>query len=77
VSDEPVEAIRAHPGEYLLATDHVETGMRFRYRDAVYEVVGEPRGWGYRQWMATIRVVEGLRPGAEFRALLRGGEKVS
>jgi hypothetical protein len=72
---EPVEAIRSAPGEYFLAAESVEIGTRFRFRRAVYEVVEEPRRWG-AAWFAKARVVEGVKPGSEFQAMLHTGKKV-
>jgi hypothetical protein len=72
---EPVPAQRARPGEYFLAAEHVEVGLRFEYQHAVYEVVSEPKKWGIG-WVAMVRVIEGMRPGTEFRALLFTGRKV-
>jgi hypothetical protein len=37
---EPIRAERAAPGEYILAADTMGVGLRFFYRDSVYEVVG-------------------------------------
>lgn len=73
--DDVVEALRSKPGEYFLAAERVHQGLRFRVRSAVYEVVTEPTKWGIG-WSATVRVLEGLRPGSEFRALLFTGKKV-
>lgn len=72
---DPVEAVRSKPGEYFLAAEHVEIGTRFRYLDALYEVVSEPSRWGLA-WVADLKVVEGLKPGSEFRAMLHTGRKV-
>lgn len=72
---EPVEAVRAAPGEYFLATETVEVGLRFRYLDALYEVITEPTKWGV-SWVAQVRVIEGRKPGSEFRAMLHVGRRV-
>jgi hypothetical protein len=72
---EPIEAVRAGPGEYFLATESVQLGLQFRVRDTVYEVAGEPRRWG-AGWMAPVRVIEGPRPGGEFQAMLHTGSRV-
>jgi hypothetical protein len=75
VDDEAVPAMRAKPGEYFLAAEHVEVGMRFRAGGALYEVMTEPSKWG-AAWVATVKVIEGLRPGTEFRAMLHTGRRV-
>ncbi|WP_132190138.1 MULTISPECIES: hypothetical protein [Kribbella] len=75
MSNEPIPAVRVKPGEYFLAAEHVEVGLQFRYGDAVYEVMSEPKRWG-AAWTATIRQIEGRRPGIEFRAILHLGRKV-
>jgi hypothetical protein len=72
---EPVPAVRSKPGEYFLAAEHVEAGLKFWYGDAVYEVISEPKRWG-AAWTATVRQIEGRRPGIEFRAMLHVGRKV-
>lgn len=72
---DPIEAVRAKPGEYFLATDKVEVGLQFRVRDTVYKVTGEPRRWG-PGWMAKVQILEGLRPGIEFQAMLRTGTRI-
>jgi hypothetical protein len=72
---DPIDAVRAGPGEYFLAAENVARGTRFRVREAVYEVVSEPMRWG-AGWMANVRVIEGLRPGSEFRAMLHTGTRV-
>lgn len=72
---EPIEAVRAAPGEYFLAAETVSIGDRFKVRGAVYEVITEPTRWGI-SWMAQVRVIEGLKPGSEFRAMLHVGRKV-
>lgn len=72
---EPVEAVRAKPGEFFLAAESVEVGTRFRAGGALYEVMTEPSKWGVA-WVATVKVIEGLRPGSEFRAMLHTGEQV-
>jgi hypothetical protein len=74
-AEAPVLAVRSSPGEYFLASEEVHLGLRFRYRDALYEVISEPRRWGL-DWAATVEVIEGLRPGIQFRALLRTGHRV-
>lgn len=73
--EEPVPAVRSAPGEYFLAAESVHVGQRFQFHDAVYEIVSEPTKWGIA-WAATVRVIEGLRPGSEFRALLMTGRRV-
>lgn len=73
---EPIPAHRARPGEYFLAAEKVELGTRFRYLDAVYEVISEPKQWGIG-WRATIRMIEGRKPGIELPALLYTGRKVN
>jgi len=65
----PVPARRLRPGEYRLATAHVAEGMRFEYRGALYEITSEPSKWGIA-WVAEVTVIEGMRPGATFRAML-------
>ncbi|TCN39806.1 hypothetical protein EV644_103108 [Kribbella orskensis] len=72
---EPVPAVRSKPGEYFVAAERVEVDLQFWYGDAVYEVISVPRRWG-AAWMATVRQIEGLRPGIEFRAMLHVGRKV-
>ena len=73
--DEPIPAERAAPGEYFLAAESVHVGLRFCYLDAVYEIVGEPREWGVA-WYAVVEIVEGIRPGARFNAMLHTGKRV-
>jgi hypothetical protein len=73
--DDVVEALRSKPGEFFLAAEQVHEGLRFRVHGAMYEVVSEPTKWGIG-WSATVRVVEGLRPGSQFRALLFTGKRV-
>lgn len=75
MSNEPIPAVRVKPGEYFLAAESVAEGDRFEFQGAVYEVVSEPRKWGIA-WVAMVRVIEGLRPGSEFRAMLHTGKKV-
>jgi hypothetical protein len=75
VSPEPIPAVRVKPGEYFLAAETVHVGDRFAYEDSLYEVVGKPLRVG-PGWMALVRVVEGLRPGSEFNAMLRTGRRV-
>jgi hypothetical protein len=72
---DPIEAVRAAPGEFFLAAEQVAVGDRFRVLDAVYEVMSEPSQWGIA-WVATVKVIEGLKPGSEFRAMLHTGRKV-
>lgn len=72
---EPIEAFRAAPGEYFLAAETVSVGDRFKVRDAVYEVTSEPTRWGI-SWVADVTVIEGLKPGSVFRAMLHTGRKV-
>jgi hypothetical protein len=73
---DPVEAMRATPGEYFLAAEKVHVGMRFKTRDALYEIATEPTRWGI-SWIADLTVIEGLRAGATVhRAMLHTGKKV-
>lgn len=72
---EPIEAVRAKPGEFFLAAETVEVGLTFRAGGAVYEVTSEPRQWG-AAWVANVRVIEGLKPGIELRAMLHTGKRV-
>ena len=72
---DPIEAFRSKPGEFFLAAEKVAKGDRFQVRDVVYEVASDPRQWGVG-WVATVKVVQGLRPGSEFRAMLFTGRKV-
>lgn len=72
---EPVEAVRSKPGEFFLAAESVEVGTRFRAGGALYEVMSEPTRWG-AAWVATVKVIEGLRPGIELRAMLHTGRRV-
>lgn len=76
VADTPIPAHRANPGEYFLAAETVEPGLRFQYRDAVYEVVEILATVGTGVVVATIRMVEGRAAGKEFRATLHTGERV-
>lgn len=73
MTDAPVKAKRIRPGEYLLATDHVETGMRFVYYDSVYEITGVPRRWG-AAWVAAVTFIEDGERGATFQAMLHTTE---
>jgi len=73
--DEPIPAERTAPGEYFLATESVHVGLRFSYLDSVYEIVGEPRKSGL-SWYAVVEIVEGIRPGAQFNAMLHTGKRV-
>ena len=70
---DPVEAQRLKPGEYRLATDHVETGMQFRYRDDLYEITGQPRRWG-AAWYVAVTFIEDGERGATFNAMLHTTE---
>ena len=70
---EPMPTERAAPGEYFLAEETVHVGPRFFYRDSVYEVVGEPRKWG-AAWYA---IIERIKPGARFNAMLHAGKRVN
>lgn len=73
---EPVDAVRSRPGEFFLAAEHVEQGMRFRVQGGVvYEVVSEPKQWGAAV-VAQVKVVEGLKPGTVLRGMLHVGRKV-
>lgn len=72
---EPIPAVRVKPGEYFLAAETVHVGDRFAYEGSVYQVVGKPLRVG-PGWMAPVRVIEGLKPGAEFNAMLRTGKRV-
>jgi len=73
MSNDPVQARRLRPAEYMLPADTVvEVGLRFAFQGAVYEVISEPRKWGI-MWRARVRQVEGFRPGMEFQALLGVG----
>ncbi|MFC0623789.1 hypothetical protein [Kribbella deserti] len=74
--DEPIQAVRSAPGEYFLAAEEVHAGQTFKFRDAVYEIVTEPTKFGIA-WSATVKVVEGLRPGSTFRAMLHTGRRVN
>lgn len=73
--NEPIEAVRAKPGEFFLAAEHVEIGLTFRAGGAVYEIMTEPTKWG-AAWVATVKVLEGLGPGIELRAMLHTGKRV-
>lgn len=73
--DEPVPAERSAPGEFFLAAETVHVGLRFQVRDALYEIVSEPARWG-AAWTATVRILEGVKPGGEFRAMIRTGRRV-
>jgi hypothetical protein len=74
---EPVEAIRAAPGEYFLAAETVHIGLRFRAGGAVYEITSEPRKWGI-SWVADLTVIEGFKPGSTVhRAMLHTGRKMN
>jgi hypothetical protein len=72
---EPIEAFRAKPGEYFLAAETVSVGDRFKVHDAIYEITTEPSKWG-AAWVADVTVIEGLKPGSMFRAMLHTGRKV-
>lgn len=72
---EPIDAVRSKPGEFFLAAEHVEIGLRFRAGGAVYEVIGEPSKWG-AAWAAKVKVIEGLKPGIELQAMLHTGKRV-
>jgi hypothetical protein len=72
---EPVEAVRSKPGEYFLATEHVQVGLRFKVHGALYEITGEPTKWGIA-YVADVTVIEGLRPGSVFRAMLHTGRRM-
>lgn len=72
---EPIEAVRAKPGEFFLAAETVAVGDRFKVHDAIYEVTSEPTKWGI-SWVADVTVIEGLKPGSVFRAMLHTGRKV-
>jgi hypothetical protein len=54
---DPIEAVRAKPGEYFLATETVKIGLKFKAGGAVYEVVSEPKRWG----IGVARIGEGDR----------------
>lgn len=73
---EPIPAVRSKPGEFFLAAEVVEVGLRFQVFETVYEVVSEPRQWGIA-WVAQVKVVEGLRPGIVLKAMLHTGRKVN
>lgn len=72
---DPIPAVRSAPGEFFLAAETVEVGLRFLLHDALYEVVSEPRKWGVA-WVAQVRVIEGLRPGIQLQAMLHTGKKM-
>lgn len=67
---DPVQAMRLKPGEYRLPVTTVEPGLRFQYRDAVYEVVSDPTPIGTRVVIATIRMIVGRAAGKDFQAVL-------
>ncbi|TCC19992.1 hypothetical protein [Kribbella sindirgiensis] len=73
--DDPIPAERAAPGEYFLAAESVHLGLRFFYRDSVYEVVEEPSRLG-AAWYANVEIIEGGKPGARFKAMLHTGKRV-
>lgn len=72
----PVPAVRARPGEFMLAAEHVTTGLLFKCDDQTFEVVGEPTLVGTLAYMATVRVVAGPGEGSELQALLRAGRRM-
>lgn len=73
---EPIPAHRSKPGEFFLAAESVEIGLRFQVFDALYEVVSEPKKWGIA-WVAQVEVIEGLHPGVVLQAMLHTGRKVN
>lgn len=73
---EPVDAVRAKPGEFFLAAEAIELGMRFRAEGTTYEVVGRPVTIGTLMFMATVRILQGESAGKELQAMLRAGRKV-
>jgi hypothetical protein len=72
---DPIDAVRSKPGEFFLAAESVAVGDRFKVHDAVYEITGEPTRWGI-SWIAEVTVIEGLKRGSAFRAMLHTGRKV-
>ena len=73
---EPIEALRARPGEFILVAERVSLGDRIRTRDALYEVTSEATKWGI-SWVADLRVLEGIRAGAiVHNAMLHTGKRV-
>jgi hypothetical protein len=64
----------AASGAERVTRREIHAGDRFQVRDAVYEVVTEPTRWGVA-WTATVRIIEGLKPGGEFGAMLHTGRE--
>lgn len=73
---DPVLAHRSAPGEYFLEAESVEVGLRFRYRDAVYEVAEILAPVDTGVVLATIRMVEGRAVGKDFTARLHTGRRM-
>lgn len=73
---DPIPAVRARPGEFMLAAEHVTTGLRFKVDAQTFEVVGEPTLVGTLAYMATVRVTDGPGKGSELQALLRAGRRM-
>lgn len=76
VGNDPIPAIRVKPGEFFLAAEAVQRGLRFDAGGDLYEVVGEPARVG-PGWLARVRKVGGPGPGGEHNALLHTGERVN
>lgn len=74
---EPIDALRSAPGEYFLAAETVHVGLRFRSREAVYEVAEILAPVGTGVVVATIRMIEGRAAGKDFRATLHTGRKMN
>jgi hypothetical protein len=76
VRNDPIPAIRVRPGEFFLAAEAVQLGLRFDADGDVYEVVGRPMRVG-PGWMARVRKVAGSSPGLEHNALLHTGKRMN
>jgi hypothetical protein len=76
VGNNPIPALRVKPGEFFLAAETVQLGLRFDAEGDVYEVVGQPMRVG-PGWMARIRPVSGPGPGGEHTALLHTGRRAN
>jgi len=71
---DPVQAMRLKPGEYRLPVATIAKGDRFTVLGAVYEITSDPTRWG-AAWVANVKVIEGLRPGSEFRGMLHTSDQ--
>lgn len=72
MSNEPVEAKRAGPGNFLLAAEQVAERDRFRVGEQLFEVASKPRIIGTGRYLAQVRRVGG--PAGTFGAYLWVGQ---